>query len=49
MTKHLQRDLDAVYNELLSMSAIVEEMIDQAALALIERQHELARQGYRGG
>lgn len=42
MTKHLQRDLDAVYNELLSMSAIVEEMIDQAALALIERQHELA-------
>ena len=42
MTKHLQRDLDAVYNELLSMSTIVEEMIDQAALALVERQYALA-------
>lgn len=42
MTKHLQRDLEAVYNELLSMSTIVEEMIDQAALALVERQYELA-------
>ncbi|MCA9119032.1 MAG: phosphate signaling complex protein PhoU [Planctomycetaceae bacterium] len=42
MTKHLQRDLDGVYNELLSMSTVVEEMIDQAALALIERQHEMA-------
>ncbi|MCB9874673.1 MAG: phosphate signaling complex protein PhoU [Planctomycetaceae bacterium] len=42
MTKHLQRDLDAVYHDLLSMSTVVEEMIDQAALALIERQYELA-------
>ncbi|HUG68422.1 MAG TPA: phosphate signaling complex protein PhoU [Pirellulaceae bacterium] len=42
MTKHLQRDLESVYNDLLSLSAKVEEMIDQAALALIERRHDLA-------
>lgn len=42
MTKHLQRDLEAVYNDLLSLSTVVEEMIDQAALALIERRYDLA-------
>ncbi len=42
MTKHLHRDLEAVYNDVLSLSAMVEEMIDQAALALIERRHDLA-------
>jgi phosphate transport system protein len=42
MTKHLQRDLEAVYNDVLSLSAMVEEMIDHAALALIERRYDLA-------
>jgi phosphate transport system protein len=42
MTKHLQRDLEAVHNDLLSMSAVVESMIDQAALALVERRLDLA-------
>ncbi len=42
MTKHLQRDLEAVYHDILSISAVVEEMIDQAALALIERRYDLA-------
>ncbi len=42
MTKHLQRDLESVYNELLTLSAVVEEMIDHAALALIERRYDLA-------
>ena len=42
MTKHLQRDIEAVYNEILALSAIVEEMIEQAAHALVERRHDLA-------
>ncbi len=42
MTKHLQRDLESVYNDVLSMSTVVETMIDQAALALIERRYDLA-------
>jgi phosphate transport system protein len=42
MTKHLQRDLEAVYNDVLSLSAMVEEMIDHAAMALIERRYDLA-------
>ena len=42
MTKHFQRDLDSVYNEVLALSAMVEEMIDQAAEALIERRHDVA-------
>jgi len=42
MTKHLQRDLEAVHTEILSLSARVEEMIDQASLALLERQSETA-------
>jgi len=42
MTKHLQRDIEAVYNDVLSLSAMVEEMIDHAALALIERRYDLA-------
>ena len=42
MTKHLQGDLTAVYNDILSLSATVEEMIDQAAQALIERRYDLA-------
>lgn len=42
MSKHLQRDLENVHLEMLSMSAIVEEMIDKASRALIEGDVELA-------
>lgn len=42
MTKHLHRDLEAVHNDILSLSAVVEGMIDLAALALIERRMDLA-------
>ncbi len=42
MTKHLHRDLDSVHRELLSMSALVEEMIDKAARALLERDAHVA-------
>lgn len=42
MTKHLQRDLDSLHQEILRLSAMVEEMIDKAATALTERKLELA-------
>lgn len=42
MSKHLQRDLDHLNTELLKISSMVEEMIDKATQALIERRHELA-------
>ena len=42
MSKHLQRDLDRLNTELLKISSMVEEMIDKATQALIERRHELA-------
>lgn len=42
MTKHLQRDLDSLHQEILTLSATVEEMIDKAAQALCERQPDIA-------
>lgn len=42
MTKHLHRDLEALHNDILSLSAVVERMIDQAAIALIERKLDMA-------
>jgi phosphate transport system protein len=42
MSKHLHRDLENLNTELLSISAMVEEMIDKATLALSERRYELA-------
>ncbi len=42
MSKHLQRDLDNIHLEILSLSAIVEEMIDKASRALIEGNTKLA-------
>ncbi|MCA9214889.1 MAG: phosphate signaling complex protein PhoU [Planctomycetales bacterium] len=43
MSKHLERDIAALEQELLSMSAIVEEMIDQAWRSLVDRSTELAQ------
>jgi phosphate transport system protein len=42
MSRHLQRDIDSLNNELLAISAMVEEMIDKATQALIDRRCELA-------
>lgn len=42
MSKHLQRDLDHLNTELLKISSMVEEMIDKATQALIERRLQLA-------
>lgn len=42
MTKHLQRDLDSLHDEILSLSALVEELIDKAAIALTDRRREVA-------
>ncbi len=42
MSKHLQRDMDAIHREILALSAIVEEMIDKATLSLSTRRYELA-------
>lgn len=48
MTKHLQRDLDSLHQEILSLSATVEEMIDKAATALTERRPEIADEVING-
>jgi phosphate transport system protein len=42
MTKHLQRDLDSLHQEILNLSASVEEMIDKATTALTDRRPDLA-------
>lgn len=42
MSKHLERDMEFMHRELLAMSAKVEEMLDQAAMALRTRDVEVA-------
>jgi phosphate transport system protein len=42
MSKHLQRDIDALNTELLNISSMVEEMIDKATQALADRRFDLA-------
>jgi len=42
MSKHLQRDLDALKNEILAMGAMVEEATNKAIIALSDRRPELA-------
>ena len=44
MSRHLQRDIESLNQELLSISSMVEEMIDKATQALIERRYDLADQ-----
>jgi len=44
MSKHLERDLELLQASILSMSSMVEEMIDQAIQALIHREAALADQ-----
>ena len=42
--RHLQRDMEALHRAILSLSAIVEEMIDKAGRALSERDSGLANE-----
>jgi phosphate transport system protein len=42
MSRHLQHDLDEAYHNLLFLSGMVEEMIDQAVVSLCERRRDLA-------
>lgn len=43
MSKHLQRDLDKLHSQLLILFGTIEQMIDQAARALCERQTNLVQ------
>jgi phosphate transport system protein len=44
MSRHLQRDMERMHREILSLSAEVEEMIDKATTALCERNDALAEE-----
>ncbi|MEM8679270.1 MAG: phosphate signaling complex protein PhoU [Planctomycetota bacterium] len=44
MSKHFQRDLESIEQQMLAMSSIVEQMIDMASIALMRRQLDLATQ-----
>lgn len=44
MTKHLDRDMDQLHRDILSLCATVEEMIDRAGRALCEGRLDLADQ-----
>jgi phosphate transport system protein len=44
MSKHLQRDIDGLIKQLLTISSMVEDMIDRATQALSERKYDLAEQ-----
>ncbi len=48
MAKHLQRDLDNLSRELLTMGAMVEEATNKAISALIRRNRPLAHQVVEG-
>lgn len=42
MSRHLQRDIESLNTELLSISSMVEDMIDKATQALTDRRYDLA-------
>lgn len=44
MMIHMQRDIEKVHNDLLSLSAVVEGMIEQAALGLLDRRRDSCEQ-----
>lgn len=44
MSKHLQRDMEQIHQEILALSSMVEALIDKASRALRERNLELARE-----
>ncbi|MFI4876972.1 MAG: phosphate signaling complex protein PhoU [Blastopirellula sp. JB062] len=44
MSRHLQRDLDSLHREILSLSGLVEEMIEKSTQSLFERSFPLAEE-----
>jgi phosphate transport system protein len=44
MTKHLERDMESIHREILALSGMVEQAIDRARRALLERKLDLAAQ-----
>jgi phosphate transport system protein len=48
MTRHLERDLDRLSRELLTMGAMVEEATNKAFLALSKRRTDLAEEVLKG-
>ncbi|TWT29271.1 phosphate signaling complex protein PhoU [Blastopirellula retiformator] len=44
MSRHLQRDLDSLHREILSLSGLVEEMIEKSIQSLFERSFPLAEE-----
>lgn len=44
MSRHLQRDLDSLHREILSLSGLVEEMIEKSIQSLFERSFSLAEE-----
>ena len=47
MSKHLERDLEALEREILDQSSRVEEMIAKACQALVERRVDLVERSGR--
>jgi len=47
VSKHLKRDLDFLKKEIMSIASMVEEALDKAILALIERRPNLAEEVIR--
>ncbi len=47
MSKHLERDLESIEQELLAMSSLVEEMIDMACVSLMRRRTDIAEEVIR--
>jgi len=48
MTIHLRRDMDDLKREILSVGALVEELINKSIAALLDRRTELLREVYLG-
>jgi phosphate transport system protein len=48
MSVHLLRDLESLKREILALGAMVQEAVDSAALALVERRPELAEEVIAG-
>lgn len=47
MSKHLERDLESIEQELLAMSSMVEEMIDMACVSLMRGRTDIAEEVIR--
>lgn len=47
MSKHLERDMESIHREILSLSGMVEQAIDRARQALLQRKLDVAAQVIR--